>query len=66
MVLVIGRWFHWFLCKKLASFRTYAVIFDSFSSGRYENVEGVLKKYADKVCLLKVDYKRPNTACGAG
>ncbi|MDI6904154.1 MAG: NAD-dependent epimerase/dehydratase family protein [Candidatus Bathyarchaeia archaeon] len=46
------------LCEKLASLGSYIVIFDNFSSGRYDNVEGVLKKYADKVCLLKGDCTR--------
>jgi len=48
------------LCEKLASLGSYVVIFDNFSSGKYENVEGILKKHADKVCLLKGDCTRSN------
>ncbi len=48
------------LCDKLASLGSYVVIFDNFSSGKYKNVEGVLKKYADKVYLLKGDCTRFN------
>lgn len=49
-----------YLCEKLASLGSYVVIFDNFSSGKYENVEWVLKKYADKVCLLKGNCTMPN------
>jgi UDP-glucose 4-epimerase len=49
-----------YLCEKLASLGSYVVIFDNLSSGKYENVEGVLKKYSDKICLLKGDCTRSN------
>lgn len=49
-----------YLCEKLASLGSYVVIFDNFSSGKYENVWGILKKYADKVCLLKGDCTMSN------
>jgi len=48
------------LCKKLASSGCYVVIFDNFSSGKYENVEDILKDYADKTCLLRGDCKKPS------
>jgi len=48
------------LCKKLASSGCYVVIFDNFSSGKYENVEDTLKDYADKTCLLRGDCKKPS------
>jgi len=48
------------LCKKLARSGCYVVIFDNFSSGKYENVEGILKDYADKTCLLRGDCKKPS------
>jgi UDP-glucose 4-epimerase len=48
------------LCKKLASSGCYVVIFDDFSSGKYENVEDILKEYADKTCLLRGDCKKPS------
>lgn len=48
------------LCKKLTSSGCYVVIFDNFSSGKYENVEDILKDYADKTCLLRGDCKKPS------
>jgi len=48
------------LCKKLARSGCYVVIFDNFSSGKYENVEDILKDYADKTCLLRGDCKKPS------
>jgi UDP-glucose 4-epimerase len=48
------------LCKKLASSGCYVVIFDNFSSGKYENVEDILKDYADTTCLLRGDCKKPS------
>ncbi|MFZ0965353.1 MAG: SDR family NAD(P)-dependent oxidoreductase [Candidatus Bathyarchaeia archaeon] len=48
------------LCKKLASSGCYVVIFDNFSSGKYENVEDILKDYTDKTCLLRGDCKKPS------
>lgn len=49
-----------YLCEKLAGLGSYVVILDNLSSGKYENVEGVFKKYADKVCLLKGDCTMPD------
>lgn len=44
-----------YLCEKFASLGSNVVIFDNFSSGKYENVEEILERYADKACLLKGD-----------
>jgi UDP-glucose 4-epimerase len=46
------------LCEKIASLGGCVVIFDNFSSGKYENINSILKKYSSNVNVIEGDITR--------
>jgi UDP-glucose 4-epimerase len=48
------------LCEKIASLGGRVVIFDNFSSGKYENINDILKKYSGNVQVIEGDTTRPS------
>jgi UDP-glucose 4-epimerase len=48
------------LCEKIASLGGRVVIFDNFSSGKYENIDDVLENYSDTVHVIEGDITRPS------
>jgi UDP-glucose 4-epimerase len=48
------------LCEKVAGLGGRVVIFDNFSSGKYGNINGILKKYSGNVHVIEGDITRPS------